>query len=54
MEKITFHKVIHTYPREKWDKMDFSTKLSTLSTEKRGKSVDYSTLKKNKCFVDKS
>ena len=39
--KTPFHKVIHTFPDEKWHKMDFSTKLSTLSTKIGAKCVDY-------------
>ncbi len=49
---MLIHKVIHTYPREKWHKIDFSTELSTLSTEIGGENVDYFMYKKNKRFVD--
>ncbi len=47
-------KVIHIVFQKKRDKIDFSTKLSTLSTKKGVKSVDYFSEKKNKCFVNKS
>ena len=46
-----FLKVIHIKKLKKRDKIVFSTKLSTLSTKKEGKSVDYLCLKKNKRFV---
>lgn len=46
-----FLKVIHIKNQKKRDKIVFSTKLSTLSTKKEGKSVDYFGIKKNKRFV---
>ena len=52
LEKVK-NKVIHIFFRKKRDKIDFSTKLSTLSTKKVVYSVDYFLQKKNKRFVDK-
>jgi len=45
--------VFHTKNRKKRDKIDFSTKLSTLSTQTTEQNVDFFVYKKNKRFVDK-
>ena len=43
-------KVIHTKKQEKCRKMGISTKLSTLSTPKVGKTGDYSGIEKEPTF----
>lgn len=43
-------KVIHTKKQEKCRKMGISTKLSTLSTPKVGKTGDYSGIEKERTF----
>lgn len=43
-------KVIHTKKQEKCRKMGISTKLSTLSTPKVGKTGDYSWIEKERTF----
>ena len=43
-------KVIHTKKQEKCRKMGISTKLSTLSTPKSGKTGDYSGIEKERTF----
>ena len=43
-------KVIHTKKQEKCRKMGISTKLSTLSTPKVGKTGDYSGIVKERTF----
>ncbi len=48
--KEPFKKVIHIKKSKKRDKIEFYTKLSTLSTQKSAESVDYSTLKKEQTF----
>lgn len=40
MRKITVKKVFHILKVEKCDKIEFSTELSTFSTQKRAESVD--------------
>lgn len=45
--------VFHIEKRKKRDKTEFYTELSTLSTKKGAKNVEYSPEKKNARFVNK-